>query len=304
MRHLKSFYVFHTAASSKSYSEAAERLSITHGAVSKQVKQLEGFLGQSLFYKEGRHVFLTLEGELLKQYTHKAFSALSDGVQALSQLEKTHLDVSCEPSLTMRWLMPRLAEFNAENEADIRLSTAGGPVNLGLNGLSMAIRRDDFEIPHHYQVTPLVKEWVGPVCSKTYWDSIQNDLSKACLLHSNTRTQAWSDWLEMGFSQDSIPDDRLAALHLALKNNSHNYAHFYFVLQAAQDDLGFAIGSYPVVQDDLKKGRLIAPFGFIESGHQYVLLNRSDEKKPLAYVFQAWLLAQMKTARPYDSLAI
>ncbi|SON49169.1 exported protein of unknown function [Vibrio tapetis subsp. tapetis] len=49
MRHLKAFHVFHVAAASSSYSEAANKLNITHGAVSKQIKVLEHFLAQPLF---------------------------------------------------------------------------------------------------------------------------------------------------------------------------------------------------------------------------------------------------------------
>lgn len=62
MRHLKAFHIFHVAASSPSLSEAANRLNITHGAVSKQIKVLEGFLGHALFYKQGRHLYLTKKG--------------------------------------------------------------------------------------------------------------------------------------------------------------------------------------------------------------------------------------------------
>lgn len=79
MRHLKAFRVFHVAASSTSYSEAAEKLNITHGAVSKQIKVLESYLAQPLFFKKGRNVFLTQQGELLKSYTDQAFQVLDSG---------------------------------------------------------------------------------------------------------------------------------------------------------------------------------------------------------------------------------
>lgn len=164
MRHLKAFHVFHVAASSSSYSEAAEKLSITHGAVSKQIKVLENYLCQPLFYRQGRNVHLTHEGALLKDYTEQAFEALEAGVNKLSQVSNKCLEVSCEPTLTMRWLMPRLSDFYINNPgADVRLSTAGGPVTLGTNGLSLAIRRDDFELLHDYKKTTLVDEWVIPI---------------------------------------------------------------------------------------------------------------------------------------------
>ncbi len=299
MRHLKAFHVFHIAASSKSYSEAAIRLNITHGAVSKQIKQLESYLAKPLFYREGRHVFLTLEGELLKQYTTQAFGALNEGMSALSKLGTNHLDVSCEPTLTMRWLMPRLSAFNSEQQVDVRLSTAGGAVNLGENGLSMAIRRDDFELQDDYQVTPLVAEWVGPVCSPDYWQSIRKDLSKMRLLHSQTRPQAWSDWLKNQGSHYVVETQQIAACHAKSQfQHAYHLAHFYFCLQAAQDGLGMAIGSYPLVQDELLRGQLIAPFQFIESGHQYILLSQKKMNNPLEQIFKNWLIAEIENSVP------
>ena len=186
MRHLKAFHIFHVAATSSSYSEAAKKLNITHGAISKQIKVLEDYLSQSLFYKQGRHVHLTTEGELLKNYTAQAFQALDTGINKLSQLKNHYLEVSCEPTLTMRWLMPRLSDFYIASGTDVRLSTAGGPVTLGSTGLSLAIRRDDFELHPNYQKTPLVDEWVGPVMSPEYWQQVKSNLPRIKQLHSET----------------------------------------------------------------------------------------------------------------------
>lgn len=303
MRHLKAFHVFHIAASSKSYSDAAATLNITHGAISKQIKLLESYLDQKLFYREGRHVHLTQEGELLKDYTKQAFGALSDGMDALSKRVTNHIDVSCEPTLTMRWLMPRLSAFNSDHQVDVRLSTSGGPVNLGENGVSMAIRRDDFKWQDDYQVTPLVTEWVGPVCSPNYWQSIQKDLSKVCLIHSQTRPQAWSDWLKKPTEPYLAETQQIAGCHAKNKHqNTYQLAHFYFCLQAAQDGLGMAMGSYPLVQDELMRGQLIAPLHFVESGHRYVLLSQKKVNNPLEQIFKHWLLDQIASSVP--SLAL
>ncbi|CAM3852518.1 Glycine cleavage system transcriptional activator [Vibrio aerogenes CECT 7868] len=194
MRHLKAFHVFHIAAESSSYSETADKLHITHGAVSKQIKLLETYLSQSLFYKQGRGMKLTREGELLKQYTNVAFDALDSGMHQLKSIKGHFLEVSCEPTLTMRWLMPRLSDYYNISGVDVRLSTAGGPVTLGESGLSMAIRRDDFDIPSDYGVHQLVEEWVGPVFSPEYWRKVQNNHSEITLLHSQTRHNAWHHW--------------------------------------------------------------------------------------------------------------
>ncbi|CAH7010459.1 LysR family transcriptional regulator [Vibrio chagasii] len=291
MRHLKAFHVFHVAAHSMSYSEAAEKLNITHGAVSKQIKVLENHLAHTLFYKQGRNVCLTKEGELLKGYTEQAFQALDTGVTKLNQLKNHALEVSCEPTLTMRWLMPRLGDFYAESGIDVRLSTAGGPVNLNATGLDMAIRRDDFKLTERYEQIPLVEEWVGPVCSPGYWHQVKDNLDDVKLLHSSTRPDAWSHW-------GAITKDKVNGGEWSNARANQTFAHFYFCFQAAVDGLGIALGSYPLVADDLERGNLIAPFGFVPSGHQYILLTQDSNQDESGNSFVAWLKSELSQFVP------
>ncbi|WP_286300232.1 LysR family transcriptional regulator [Vibrio apostichopi] len=291
MRHLKAFHVFHVAAHSTSYSNAAAKLNITHGAVSKQIKVLESYLSQTLFYKQGRNVCLTTEGELLKGYTEQAFQALDTGVKKLNQLNNHALEVSCEPTLTMRWLMPRLGDFYAESGIDVRLSTAGGAVNLGATGLDMAIRRDDFNVTEHYKQIPLVTEWVGPVFSPDYWQQVKDNLGDVKLLHSSTRPDAWSHWA-------SITESTVNSGVLSQAAANQTFAHFYFCFQATVDGLGAALGSYPLVADDIERGNLIAPFGFVPSGHQYILLTQNSEHDQPENPFVTWLRNELSQCVP------
>ncbi|MFA0046378.1 LysR family transcriptional regulator [Vibrio sp. 10N.261.51.F11] len=291
MRHLKAFHIFHVAAHSSSYSEAADKLNITHGAVSKQIKVLENHLSQVLFYKQGRNVCLTKEGELLKGYTEQAFQALETGVHKLNQLNHQALEVSCEPTLTMRWLMPRLGDFYNESGIDVRLSTAGGPVNLNATGLDMAIRRDDFKLTERYEQIPLVEEWVGPVCSPGYWQQVKDNLDDVKLLHSSTRPDAWSHW-------GAITIDKVNGGEWSKARANQTFAHFYFCFQAAVDGLGIALGSYPLVADDLERGNLIAPFGFVPSGHQYILLTQDSNHEEPESPFVVWLRNELSQCVP------
>ncbi|ROS02025.1 DNA-binding transcriptional LysR family regulator [Sinobacterium caligoides] len=291
MKHLKAFHVFHVAATSCSFSEAATKLCITHGAVSKQIKALEGHLGQTLFHRRGRNVFLSTEGELLRHYTSQAFNALDDGIQQLTERNNQCLEVSCEPTLTMRWLMPRLSDFYAiQTQADIRLSTAGGAVTLGNNGITLAIRRDDFDINPAYHKTPLVEEWVGPVVSAAYWAKIEQKIHRSKRLHSLTRPQAWADW-SAASEQQTKPTS----------GSEQSFLHFYFCLQAAADGLGAAMGSYPLVADDLQRGNLIAPLGFIPSGKRYLLIAQQEaERGSLEAMFSLWVQEQLALCVPRD----
>ncbi len=220
------------------------------------------------------------------------FQALETGVHKLNQLNHRALEVSCEPTLTMRWLMPRLGDFYNESGIDVRLSTAGGPVTLGATGLDMAIRRDDFNVTEHYKQIPLVEEWVGPVFSPDYWQQVKDKLADVKLLHSSTRLNAWNHWASI--TKDSQFDSRMVSQ--AISNQT--FAHFYFCFQAAVDGLGAALGSYPLVVDDLNRGNLIAPFGFVASGHQYILLTQDDNCDEPESPFVVWLKNELSQCVP------
>ena len=114
---------------------------------------------------------------------------------------------------------------------------------------------------------------MGPVVSPSYWDSIKGRLDASSLLHSNTRIHAWQNWV-VETDQD-----------LTSNTSQKYYDHFYFCIQAAADGLGAAIGSYPLIVDDLAKGRLIAPYGFVLSKHNFVVLqkNNAEDQTALKY---------------------
>jgi DNA-binding transcriptional LysR family regulator len=108
---LKALPVFEAAARLNSFSAAAEELSITQSAVSHQIKQLETYLGERLFWRSGRKVTLTDEG---RQYLDAIGSALLQIERASEQLlghEESRLRLSVFSSFAVRWLAPRLPDL-------------------------------------------------------------------------------------------------------------------------------------------------------------------------------------------------
>ena len=111
---------------------------------------------------------------------------------------------------------------------------------------------------------------------------MKDDLSQVKLIHSDTRPQAWTNWSNRSNNKSLI------------NNSNQKFAHFYFCFQAAVDGLGAAIGSYPLIVDDLKRGNLIAPFGFILSGRNYILLRQQvTTDDDLESDFVTWLQHQL-----------
>ena len=279
---LSALVPFRAAARWLSFSRAAEALSLTHGAISRAVRVLEDHLGTPLFERQGRGVVLTEAGRELAQAVEEGLGRIEAVAQALRARQGgVALTVSCEPTLLMRWLIPRLPAFQAAHPGlDLRLMAGGGPVQPG-PGLDLAIRRDDFALPPGWTPEPLFDERIGPVCRP---DLVARFFDGAALrpdaprLHSRTRPSAWEDWRGLAGGAGQGP--------------AQLFDHFYFSLQAAVAGLGVAIGPWHLVRDDLEAGLLAAPAGFHADGSRYLLLAA----RPLApgspaAQFRDWLRA-------------
>ncbi|TIT85187.1 MAG: LysR family transcriptional regulator, partial [Mesorhizobium sp.] len=74
---LETLRAFDAAARTGSFSAAAERLNLTHGAISRQIAKLEDWLGLKVFERNARGVTLTNEGNRLHLRTTEAFALIS-----------------------------------------------------------------------------------------------------------------------------------------------------------------------------------------------------------------------------------
>ncbi|MGE4505174.1 MAG: LysR family transcriptional regulator [Desulfovibrionaceae bacterium] len=314
---------FLAAARHGSFTRAAQELNVTHGAVSRAVRQLEDHFGVELFERRNRGIHLTPRGRDFAGRVEGVFAELEEACERLAAGEAgRRLSVSCEPTLAMRWLMPRLEEFHrAVPGVDVLLSTAGGPIDLSEQGVDLAVRRSDFSWPGHYWHLSLGRERIGPVCSPGYWREINGgkgpgkDTGKGgeggecvgeCLggrhagpvrlLHTRTRPGAWADWRALqkggpGSERESGPGSGPEG------TSERFHDHFYFSLQAAQAGLGMAMGPEPLVRDALEQGMLVAPYGFAATQAEYVVISR---KKPRpggdGEAFVAWLRERLALA--------
>ena len=154
---------FEAAARHENFSRAADELCLTHGAVSRAVRLLEDGLGVALFQRRSRRVFLTDAGRKLAQAVHDGLGLMRHAAQELrtEAARARRWVLSCEPTLLMRWLIPRWPDFQARHAGvDIHLAAAGGPFSFD-SGIDMAIRRNDFAWPAGYHAERLFAERWG-----------------------------------------------------------------------------------------------------------------------------------------------
>lgn len=105
---------FETAARLGSFSRAAEELSLTPGAISKQIRLLEDWCRVTLFERKGPRVILTPEGRALFQRLDSPLSELQRAMQSPLHGSQ-HLQISTLVSIAREWLLPRLPDFVAQH---------------------------------------------------------------------------------------------------------------------------------------------------------------------------------------------
>ena len=239
---------------------AADSLALTHGAVSRRITKLSQDLGFTLFEKSGRGLRLTQAGETLNLTLGRFFTELAETVEKLRRT-KTQVGaavLSCEPSVAMRWLIPRLAAFQAVYpDFALHLSVGGGPIEFRRDRIDLAIRRLDFPISDTWHVERLFAEEVGPVMSPELVSVFEDGDYVA--LGSKTRPHAWSDWLSTHPAHHRPRDIRY-------------YDHHFLMLEAALAGLGVALSPRVLAADDLNRSRLVAPIDFDPDGTSYGLV--------------------------------
>jgi LysR family transcriptional regulator, glycine cleavage system transcriptional activator len=129
---LNALRAFEAAARLESMSRAADELSVTHAAVSHQVKALEEWVGKTLFRREHRRIRLTEAGADLLPVLVQAFDAIDARIaDVMAAGDRRILTITAAPSVAYRWIVPRLPRFSLRHpEIDVRLEHSMALVDL------------------------------------------------------------------------------------------------------------------------------------------------------------------------------
>ncbi|MFE5300563.1 LysR family transcriptional regulator [Streptomyces sp. NPDC056632] len=359
---LNTLLPFEATVRHASMTRAAQELHVTHGAVSRQVQNLEKALGTPLFERGARSLRPTPQARRLAAAVRDALDLIESAAREVSGRDRGTgpLALSCEPTLLMRWLIPRLPDLAARHPGlTVHLSAGGGPVAFARDTVDVALRRDDFPVPGGVSRVPLFEEWIGPVCRPGLATRLL-DGEPVPLLHTSTRPTAWDDWRRLtGHARVTdrattsegaaarastpsqapnpvpnqapnparnhapnpapdqapnparthtplaAPDQTPAAAPVAAPNHApvappdQTFEHFYLALQAAVAGVGVAVGPYALVHDDLVRGQLAAPYGFVADGTGYGLLSpRPPEHDGRTATLLGWLREQAASLTP------
>ena len=285
---LNGLKAFESAARHMSFTTAAEELNVTQTAVSHQIRRLEDELGVRLFLRLKDGLALTSEGQAYLPGISSAFHEIRRATERLLDGgNNSVLTISTLVSLASKWLLPRLASFQeAFPDIDVRVTASTELVDFRKGGIDAAIRYG-FGDWKGLRADWLMSDEIFPVCSPTLLEG-RNGLSSPADLANQTLLQVsgmthddWNLWLSAAGQPTRFAEDARLTFDLAM-----------MAVQAAIDGLGVCIGRSSYVDDDLKAGRLVAPFNLrLKSDLGFYLvtpLESASSKKVQA--FRTWLM--------------
>ncbi|WP_298451873.1 LysR family transcriptional regulator [uncultured Marinobacter sp.] len=174
---LRALPVFEAVARLNSFSLAADELSVSQSAVSHQIKQLETYLGEQLFWRGGRTLALTDEG---RQYLDAVSTALLQIERASEKLlghEESRLRLALFSSFAVRWLVPRLPNLQRQHpqvELALEMTSENPVLSDRVADCFITINRGSSA----YSYELLYVEQLFPVCSQDYWQRICRELGR------------------------------------------------------------------------------------------------------------------------------
>jgi LysR family glycine cleavage system transcriptional activator len=299
---LNALRAFEATARHRSFSRAAAELHVTPAALSHQIRGLEDFLGLKLFHRRARAIALTRSGELIYPGLNAAFAQMRRTIDLLERSgDDRVLVVSAPPGFTAKWLVPRLYRFLSANpDIDARISASQVFANFTTDGVDVAIRngREPFPGLHaqrllDVRMLPVLNAKLlteaGPVRGPA-------DLRRLPLIHDDSLSglsswPRWADWFKRAGVDglDGVDQGR------GLRFNSADHA-----IEAAIEGVGVLLAHKALVVDELRTGRLIAPFD-LEIGADrsfYLVCPLGRETEPKIAAFRAWIMAEVERGAP------
>ncbi|WP_085935258.1 LysR substrate-binding domain-containing protein [Enhydrobacter aerosaccus] len=283
---LNALRMFLVAARHLSFSRAALELNVTHGAVSRQIRGLEAFLGVALFERQVRRVSLTVEGQQLLAEAGPALEQIGQAARALMvRAPARAVRINARPSFTVRWLIPRLPDFVAHHPGiEPQVLTTLLPPEKAAEPFDIAIRRSVEGWPPALQAQPFLDDELVVVAAPSLLKHKPivepRSLAQHTLLVVKTRKQDWDDW------KTHVGLPRLRPARRLQLDHSH------IVLQAAVDGLGFAITATSLLGTDVAQGRLVCPLPDLRMPLPPMYFGRAPGAGREAQLFADWLLRQ------------
>nr|WP_319527110.1 LysR family transcriptional regulator [Pseudomonas laurentiana] len=281
---------FEAAARHESFTKAAQELSLTQGAVCRQIAGLEDFLNVELFRRSRRGVKLTEAGLSYSRRVATQLDAVErDTLSVMGQQGANVIELAVVPTFGTQWLLPRLKEFQHRHpEVTVNLTNRTRPFLFADTHFDAAIYFGDADWSGT-QSHRLMGENPVPVCSPALLGAQQQltaqSIASLPLLQQTTRPYAWRHWF------DSLN------MNVARDMTGPRYELFSMLAQAAIHEMGIALIPPFLIQRELAEGRLVIanPHALSSIKAYYLMIPERKVESASLRAFRDWLVEQART---------
>jgi len=289
---LNAVKAFEAAGRLENFSQAAVELNVTPSAISRQIKNLEHYLGVDLFARVGNEVRITAAGRLYLGYVQEAFAKLAAGMRALSADHAGQpLHIWGSRFFIRLWLLPRLPDFHLQFPDQEVLITTVRPDSPLPPEIDVAILPGNGRW-NSMRADLLLKRVLVPVCSPGHLKSAPPlnepaDLEHHTLLETSSGLDDWDRW-SVSTGAGSL------ALARRITFTSTDLA-----FSAALDGLGIVLGRHGFIETELRKGNLVKPFeSTFDAGDGFYLIYQDRDRLPARVRdFRKWIVGQLAAER-------
>jgi LysR family glycine cleavage system transcriptional activator len=288
--------VFEAAARHLNFTRAAEELSVTQAAVSRQMRILEEHIGRALFVRSDRRVTLTPAGARLKEAVGIGLGHIASAVADIARRRApSEVTVAASVSFSSYWLMSRVAQFRAQYpEINLRLVALARAREAANAEADLAIRYGSGRWPgmtaHH-----LFDNDIFPVCAPGYLAGRPQrlrrvaDLLGETLLHLSRFDRNWVSWESWLKAFGAAEAPRRPGLY---------YDNYVVLIHAVVAGQGIALCGGRLAQDMLARGDVVRPLKeSLQSDSSFYLVHPEDVPLNRAgQQFRDWLLAEARAA--------
>jgi len=263
---------------------------VTPSAISHQLKSLESFLGQKLFRREKRQVYLTSAGERYLGSVQLALDEIEGATRRLmTSTNSSAVNISVAPFFLTRWLVPRITRFQQRfPEVELRFSSIMGYIDFEHSDTDMAVYygQGNWEGVEDHLLRNIVQT---PVFAPSFLEGENaikqpEDMVRHTLIYVSGRRYEWNRALQQ--------------IGIALSDASRtiSFSSTSLAVSAAIEGIGIALADRVLVQRELETGKLVAPFDLsFDTQKGFYLVYK--ENRALTYgmkAFRDWIMEEMQ----------
>lgn len=282
-QHYDALRVFVIAAQHESLSDAAERLHVTKGAVSQQIKRLEEDLGFTVFIRHSRGIKLSEKGRMLLSTAGGAFSNIEKQLENLQGEAQQSLTIGVTSYFASRWLSPRLTDFMQQlPNIRLRIQPMIDLMNFAGQEVDVAIRWGNGDWSD-CEITKLFSCPAWPTGNAAAFKQVrQHGIAKSfsgfTLLRDREDSNAWSEWYGVAGLEPMQRSDTLIIPDPNVR------------VQAVLDGQGIALND-ELVNDEIESGRLyrLSDLALADYGYYLAYNSITSADNPVVEKFVQWI---------------